>query len=272
MNSTNRRKAAGSPAAGIVKVIAFITIAALIAVLLVCMTSGTKGGADTSAGAGRTSTPSATQAAKPDKTATPLQNIIESGAAEEQKTDDLIERIKESENTYLFPSPVENWDEIDLTGFAEYDIGEFKIYGGDFPLCLQAYTFAKCREYGISYPLIVGMIQIESSYKYTAVSYDGKCKGFMQINDYWHADRMAKVGAEDLFNPYDNIATGVDFMAELLNRYDGEYLKALAAYNMGATGAYRNLWQYGVYEYSYTDKVTAAAKEIYITIYGGIEQ
>ena len=32
------------------------------------------------------------------------------------------------------------------------------------------------------------------------------------------------------------------------------------------------LWQYGVYEYSYTDKVTAAAKEIYITIYGGIEQ
>lgn len=240
MNSTNRRKAAGSPAAGIVKVIAFIAIAVLIAVLLVCMTSGTKGGADTSEGA--------------------------------ERTDDLIERIKKSESTYLFPSPVENWDEIDLTGFAEYDIGEFKIYGGDFPLCLQAYTFAKCREYGISYPLIVGMIQIESSYKYTAVSYDGKCKGFMQINDYWHADCMAKVGAEDLFNPYDNIATGVDFMAELLNRYDGEYLKALAAYNMGATGAYRNLWQYGVYEYSYTDKVTAAAKEIYITIYGRIEQ
>lgn len=84
MNSTNRRKAAGSPAAGIVKVIAFIAIAVLIAVLLVCMTSGTKGGADTSAGAGRSPIPSATQTAKPDKTATPLQNIIESGAAEEQ--------------------------------------------------------------------------------------------------------------------------------------------------------------------------------------------
>ncbi len=272
MNGTNKRRTAVSFTEGFSKIILFIAIASSIAMLLVFMTSGIKNGADTSEGAGRSPIPSATQTAKPDKTATPLQNIIESEAAEEPKTNDLIERIKESENAYLFPSPVENWDEIDLTGFTEYDIGEFKIYGGDFPLCLQAYTFAKCREYGISYPLIVGMIQIESSYKYTAVSYDGKCKGFMQINDYWHADRMAKVGAKDLFNPYDNIATGVDFMAELLNRYDGEYLKALAAYNMGATGAYRNLWQYGVYEYSYTDKVTAAAKEIYITIYGGIEQ
>ncbi len=272
MNSTNRRKVAGSLTEVISRIFMFISIAASIAMMLLFVTSGAKNGADTSAGAGETPIPSATQTAKPDKTAPPLQNIIEIGTAEEQKTDGLIERIKESENTYLFHSPVENWEEIDLTGFAEYDIGEFKIYGGDFPLCLQAYTFAKCREYGISYPLIVGMIQIESSYKYTAVSYDGKCKGLMQINDYWHADRMAKVGAEDLFNPYDNIATGVDFMAELLNKYDGEYLKALAAYNMGATGAYRNLWQYGVYEYSYTDKVTAAAKEIYITIYGGIEQ
>ncbi len=175
----------------------------------------------------------------------------------------IVERIKESETLYGYECPVTDWSVYDFTGFAEYSIpADYVRYGGAFPLCLQAYTYIKCREYGVDYALILAMIETESSYKPYAISYDGKCKGFMQINPGFHADRMERIGAADLFNPYDNIAVGVDFIAELLHKYDYNTLKALAAYNMGATGAYRNLWSKGIYEYSYTDKVTHKAQRI----------
>lgn len=145
--------------------------------------------------------------------------------------------------------------------FVEYDIAEYGRYGGAFPLCIQAYTKYVCDTYGVDYALILAMIETESGYRYNAVSCAG-CMGFMQISERWHKDRMSKCGVDDLFDPYGNIHVGVDFMAELLRRYDGNELKALAAYNMGATGAYKNLWQYGKLEYSYTDKVLSKKDRI----------
>lgn len=185
----------------------------------------------------------------------------------------LIERIKESETLYGYKCPMTDWSGYDFAEFTEYSIpADFVRYGGAFPLCLQAYTYIKCREYGVDYALILAMIETESSYKSGAVSYDGKCKGFMQINPGFHADRMERIGAEDLFNPYDNIAVGVDFFSELLHKYDENIFKALAAYNMGATGAYQNLWSKGIFEYSYTDKITQRAERINNEIKGGNAQ
>ena len=148
---------------------------------------------------------------------------------------------------YIIADAVEN-------DFKAHDISEYERYGGAFPLCIQAYTKYVCDIYGVDYTLILAMIETESGYKYDALSSAG-CVGFMQISEKWHKDRMSKCGVEDLRDPYGNIRVGVDFIAELLERYDGNVLKALAAYNMGAAGAYRNLWQYGIYEYTYTDKV-----------------
>lgn len=209
--------------------------------------------AEISAGAGNLFTVNASVSPTPDNT--PDAEITPENL--------LVERIKESETLYGYECPVTDWSGYDFTEFTEYNIpADFVRYGGAFPLCLQAYTYIKCREYGVDYALILAMIETESSYKPGAVSYDGKCKGFIQINPGFHADRMERIGAEDLFNPYDNIAVGVDFISELLHKYDENILKALAAYNMGATGAYRNLWSKGIFEYSYTDKVTQRAERI----------
>lgn len=252
--------------AGIIAIVMFLTATVCIAVYAGSDTDVSPGintSAGISAGAGNILTVDVGVSPAPDNTPD----------AESTPKNQFAERIKESETLYGYKCPVRDWSGYDFTGFTEYSIpADFVQYGGAFPLCLQAYTYVKCREYGVDYALIIAMIETESSYKPGAVSYDGKCKGFMQINPGFHADRMERIGAVDLFNPYDNIAVGVDFIAELLHKYDCNTLKALAAYNMGATGAYRNLWSKGIYEYSYTDKVTQKAERINNEIKRGNEQ
>ena len=252
--------------AGIIAIVMFLTATVCIAVYAGSDTDVSPGintSAGISAGTGNIFTVDAGISPTPDSTPD-----VESTPEKR-----LARQIKESEMLYGYECPVTDWSGYDFTGFTEYSIpADFMRYGGTFPLCLQAYTYVKCREYGVDYALILAMIETESSYKPGAVSYDGKCKGFMQINPGFHADRMERIGAADLFNPYDNIAVGVDFISELLHKYDGNTLKALAAYNMGATGAYRNLWSKGIYEYSYTDKVTQKAERINNEIKRGNEQ
>ena len=52
----------------------------------------------------------------------------------------------------------------------------------------------------------------------------------MQVQKKFHEDRMTKVGASDLLNPYDNVTVGIDILAECLN--EGKGLEwALHCYN-----------------------------------------
>ena len=70
-----------------------------------------------------------------------------------------------------------------------------------------------------------------SGYKYDAVGKGGDI-GYMQINQEWHTDRMERLGATDLKNPYQNVRIGIDYMAELLGQYQTSV--AVSAYNRGA--------------------------------------
>lgn len=105
----------------------------------------------------------------------------------------------------------------------------------DVPLTidLQAHIINECGAYGIDPAVVLSMIQSESSFRVEAVGDGGESFGLMQVQPKWHQDRMERLGVSDLLNPYQNVQVGIDFLAEQLDRYDGDLGKALTAYNRG---------------------------------------
>lgn len=165
---------------------------------------------------------------------------------------------------YPFDTMSLDWSGEQIAGFKEYQIpDDYELYGGYFPLEMQEYTYIICKDYGADYSLIIAMIEIESGYKYDAVGKGGDI-GYMQINQEWHTDRMERLGATDLKNPYQNVRVGIDYMAELLGQYQTSV--AVSAYNRGArndsgTGAL-DLADKGQYQTEYSEKVLNRAAEI----------
>jgi soluble lytic murein transglycosylase-like protein len=106
-------------------------------------------------------------------------------------------------------------------------------------------------QYRVPPALVKAVIEAESGYDMTALSPKG-AMGLMQLMP----DTAASLGVEDAFEPEANIRGGVGFLKELLDRYDNDYKKALAAYNAGAGAVDR---YDGVPEYAetkgYVDKV-----------------
>lgn len=88
-------------------------------------------------------------------------------------------------------------------------------------------------DYNICPELIEAVIERESSWRPDAVN--GPCTGLMQINPEYHAERMERLGVEDLLDPYDNILVGTDFLAELFQKYEDPYA-VLMFYNAGYAG------------------------------------
>ncbi len=88
---------------------------------------------------------------------------------------------------------------------------------------------------GVPPGLVDAVIQAESSYNPKAVSPRG-AKGLMQL-----MPETAEVfGVEDPFSPKENIDAGVGLLKNLLDKYGGDYKKALAAYNAGEGAVDRN--------------------------------
>ncbi len=111
-------------------------------------------------------------------------------------------------------------------------------------------------EYGICPELIEAVIEQESSWHPDAVN--GACIGLMQINPAYHADRMERLGVEDLLDPYDNILVGTDFLAELAREY-GDLYAVLMYYNAGYDGL--RDWRAGKYS-DYAIAVSERAAEL----------
>ena len=147
-------------------------------------------------------------------------------------------------------------------GFVYYQIPEeYTIEGGYLPEKVQIYTYCLCKQRGVRYALILAMIEHESGYRYDCIGDDGESFGYMQIMGKWHEERMNDVGVDNLTNPYMNIRVGVEYMAELIEKY-GTIQDALAAYNYGETGAKEHLWNNGIYVYEYNEDIMNRMKEI----------
>lgn len=116
------------------------------------------------------------------------------------------------------------------------------VYRMDVPLTaeLQETVWDACQEHNVEYELVLGLIEVESTFRTDAVSYVG-CYGLMQLNpQYFPSD----------LSPAENIQYGVAFLAEKLNQYTGDIGAALTAYNAGHDTGNRE----------YAEKVMAAAE------------
>lgn len=147
-------------------------------------------------------------------------------------------------------------------GFVYHAIPEeYEVTGGYFPEKMQCYTYILCKQYGVDYSLVVALIERESSYVFDKVGDDGNSVGYMQIYESAHTDRMERLNCTNLKNPYQNVRIGIDYLAELIEKY-GTVQDALAAYNYGERGARNHLWNNGIYVYSYNEGIMNRAREL----------
>ena len=133
----------------------------------------------------------------------------------------------------------------------------------DIPLSeeLQEYIFTECEERGIKPEIVFGMIERESQFREEAIGDNGNSFGLMQIQPYWHSGRMERLGVTDLLDPFQNVAVGIDYLAELVLKYDNIEM-ALTAYNAGCTGAYNNYFSKGIYCSEYSRSVIENAENL----------
>ena len=142
---------------------------------------------------------------------------------EKEKTTKKIDAITEDVATIYNPlsaEVIEKIEPVEVTN-VEPESVEIKalptVSYFDVPLSedLQSHIFKLCDENGVNPSIVVAMIGKESVYNSDAVGDGGNSLGLMQIQPRWHRERMKKLGTTNLFDPYQNVAVGIDILAEL---------------------------------------------------------
>jgi len=92
---------------------------------------------------------------------------------------------------------------------------------------IMSFIQEQSKRYGVDEKLIAAVIKIESNWNATAVSSAG-ASGLMQLMPGTAAD----MGVKDIFDPYENIAGGTQYLSKMLDMF-GDTELALAGYNAG---------------------------------------
>lgn len=112
----------------------------------------------------------------------------------------------------------------------------------------QILLYEACGETGVPFELALSVIWKET--RFQNLSGDGgNSAGYMQVQEKHHRDRMARLGVDDLTDPYSNFLVGCDYLSELIGRENG-LVWTLMAYNGGPTYANRMLEAGNVSQYA----------------------
>lgn len=122
---------------------------------------------------------------------------------------------------------------------------------------LQEFIYCLSYECNIDYSFIMGLIQTESQFNPNIISSTNDY-GLMQINKVNHKWLQEKLGITDFLDPHQNVRAGTYILRNLFEKYENPEL-VLMAYNMGENGA-KKLWDKGIYESDYTNKVFSNAQ------------
>lgn len=106
---------------------------------------------------------------------------------------------------------------------------------------LQDFTKKKCEEYSVSYPLILALMESESSFnknigneKILGGEGDNRYYGYMQLS--WSNCEKAKANGIDAHTPEGNIEWGIKLMSDYIKKY-GEIEAVISAYKCGEGAA-----------------------------------
>jgi soluble lytic murein transglycosylase-like protein len=148
---------------------------------------------------------------------------------------------------------------------------EAEVYNIPLDKELLNHVQGLCADYEIPVEVVLAVIEVESTYKSDAVSKAG-AKGLMQVIPEQHEPRMNRLNCTDLFDPYQNVTVGMNYLSELIDRYDGNFHKALTAYHHGPKGANDKFFGQGTYQTEYSLKVLETAEKIkseMVVLYSG---
>ena len=104
---------------------------------------------------------------------------------------------------------------------------------GRYPVPYSEPIGRASRAYGIPEPLIAAVIKCESDWNHRARS-KANARGLMQVLPQTAWGTFG-VRSENLWNPAININVGTAYLRLLANRYNGNTLNVIAAYNAGPT-------------------------------------
>ena len=96
------------------------------------------------------------------------------------------------------------------------------------PFDLNETVKAASGTYKLDPDLVTSVIRAESGFNVRAVSPKG-AQGLMQLMP----QTASQLGVHNAFDPQANVEAGTRYLSELLERYDFDLVKALAAYNAG---------------------------------------